>query len=204
MAFADNIYFLRKREGISQEELAERLSVSRQAVSKWETGDAYPETDKIIALCDMFGVTMDELLRGDVTKEVLPPVAGEPEDRPESKEAAEKPHSVWQPAAQSLLWLLAAVIYLILGIFGDLWHPMWIIFVFMPAVTCGVEIIFAPKGHRLNKVLSFLESLAVFGSAGTYLLCGFFLGMWGTAWIVFLLIPVTCSACEAFRRKNKR
>ncbi len=66
MAFCDNLQFLRKRDGITQEELAERLSVSRQSVSKWETGDSYPETDKIISLCRMFGVSMDALVMGDV------------------------------------------------------------------------------------------------------------------------------------------
>ena len=67
MAFCDNLQYLRRRDGITQEELAEKLGVSRQSVSKWETGDAYPETEKIIALCRMFGVSMDDLMLGDVS-----------------------------------------------------------------------------------------------------------------------------------------
>ncbi len=67
MAFADNLYFLRKKNRITQEELADSLDVSRQSVSKWETGEAYPETEKLIALCDKFGVSLDDLLRGDLT-----------------------------------------------------------------------------------------------------------------------------------------
>ncbi len=66
MNFSENLQSLRKSSGISQEQLAERLGVSRQAVSKWETDGGYPETDKIIQLCDMFGVTMDELIKGPV------------------------------------------------------------------------------------------------------------------------------------------
>ncbi|MGN0807015.1 MAG: helix-turn-helix domain-containing protein [Candidatus Coproplasma sp.] len=69
MSFADNLQYLRKKNKITQEELAEELNLSRQSISKWETGEAYPETDKLILLCDKFGVTLDELLRGDVTKE---------------------------------------------------------------------------------------------------------------------------------------
>ena len=68
MAFADNLQYLRKRDKITQEELADKLQVSRQSVSKWETGEAYPETEKIIALCDIFGVTMDDLMRGGVAQ----------------------------------------------------------------------------------------------------------------------------------------
>lgn len=50
MSFAENLQYLRKRDKVTQEGLAETLGVSRQSVSKWETGEAYPETEKIIAL----------------------------------------------------------------------------------------------------------------------------------------------------------
>ncbi|MGN0817341.1 MAG: helix-turn-helix domain-containing protein, partial [Candidatus Coproplasma sp.] len=67
MPISKNLQYLRKREGVTQEELAEQMQVSRQAVSKWETGEAYPDTDKLIALCDRFGVSMDDFVRGDLT-----------------------------------------------------------------------------------------------------------------------------------------
>lgn len=67
VAFAENLYYLRKKNRITQEELADSLDVSRQSVSKWETGEAYPETEKLIALCDKFNVSLDDLLRGDLT-----------------------------------------------------------------------------------------------------------------------------------------
>lgn len=67
MAFSDNLQYLRKRDKITQEELADKLGVSRQSVSKWETGEAYPETDKLLVLCDLFDVTLDGLLREDLT-----------------------------------------------------------------------------------------------------------------------------------------
>lgn len=67
VAFAENLYYLKKKNRITQEELADSLDVSRQSVSKWETGEAYPETEKLIALCDRFGVSLDALLRGDLT-----------------------------------------------------------------------------------------------------------------------------------------
>ena len=66
MKFEDNLRELRKRNGLSQEELAEKLGVSRQAVSKWENGSGYPELDKLMVLCDLFHCTMDALLKGDV------------------------------------------------------------------------------------------------------------------------------------------
>ncbi|MDE6398872.1 MAG: helix-turn-helix domain-containing protein, partial [Clostridiales bacterium] len=63
---SQNLQYLRKRDKITQEELADRLGVSRQAVSKWETGEAYPETEKLILLCDHFGVSIDAFVRSDL------------------------------------------------------------------------------------------------------------------------------------------
>ena len=63
MAFAEKLIRLRKREGWSQEALAESLGVSRQAVSRWERDETMPDSDKIVALADLFGVTTDYLLR---------------------------------------------------------------------------------------------------------------------------------------------
>ena len=65
MTFGERIQALRKNAGLSQEELAERLDVSRQAISKWERGAGYPETEKLINMSRLFGVTVDYLLGGD-------------------------------------------------------------------------------------------------------------------------------------------
>ena len=64
MAIGERLYNLRKDKKISQEELANVLGVSRQTVSKWETGESTPDFDKIIPLCNYFGITSDELLSG--------------------------------------------------------------------------------------------------------------------------------------------
>ncbi|MEG0367489.1 MAG: helix-turn-helix transcriptional regulator, partial [Coprobacillus sp.] len=71
MDFGMKLQDLRKQKGLSQEALAERLSVSRQAVSKWETGEGYPEMDKIILLSDMFEVSLDYLIKdsGDTSEQ---------------------------------------------------------------------------------------------------------------------------------------
>ena len=65
MTTGQKIYECRKRAGMTQEELAGRLNVSRQAVSKWEADAAFPETEKILALCRLFSLSADELLFGN-------------------------------------------------------------------------------------------------------------------------------------------
>ena len=69
MKLHDKIYELRKKEGLSQEALAEKLGVSRQSVSKWETGEATPEVSKLLSLSKLFGVTTDYLLDDEAEEE---------------------------------------------------------------------------------------------------------------------------------------
>ena len=69
MKLSEKILYCRKRAGLSQEALAERLGVSRQAVSKWETGEAMPETGKLAALASALGVSVDWLLSEDEPEE---------------------------------------------------------------------------------------------------------------------------------------
>ena len=86
---SDKISDLRRQAGWSQEELAERLDVSRQSVSKWESGASLPEVDKIIAMSGLFGVSTDFLLKDDVPEElaeVTPAEAAPVEAEPEVNE----------------------------------------------------------------------------------------------------------------------
>ena len=67
MGFRDNLQHLRATRNMTQEQLAMLVGVSRQSVSKWEAERAYPEMDKLLKLCDLFGCTIDELVTGDLT-----------------------------------------------------------------------------------------------------------------------------------------
>ena len=70
MSLSENLQNLRKIKNMSQEELAEKLEVSRQAVSKWESGNGYPETEKLISICEIFDCSMDELVKGKISLDV--------------------------------------------------------------------------------------------------------------------------------------
>jgi transcriptional regulator with XRE-family HTH domain len=61
--FQDKLQMLRKESGMSQEKLAEKIGISRQAVAKWEVGQSYPDVDKIILLSDLFKISIDKLLK---------------------------------------------------------------------------------------------------------------------------------------------
>ena len=91
MSLADKIMQLRKQQGWSQIDRADRLDVSRQSVSKWEMAQAVPELDKIIKLSELFDVTTDYLLKDDIPE----PLAPEPEATPEPVAREETPKKKW-------------------------------------------------------------------------------------------------------------
>ncbi len=72
MALSEKLYTLRKKSGLSQEQLAEQLGVSRQAISKWESGQSVPESDKLIVISSRFKVSLDYLLKEDDEQQVIP------------------------------------------------------------------------------------------------------------------------------------
>ena len=66
MKLSEKLYSLRKKSGLSQEQLAERLDVSRQAVSKWESGVSVPESEKLVVISSYFNVSVDYLLKDEI------------------------------------------------------------------------------------------------------------------------------------------
>ncbi len=101
----EKILTLRKKLGWSQDELAEKLSVSRQSVSKWETGDSVPESAKLPEIAKIFSVSTDYLL-DDSKEEFLPP------QEEESNNTADKIMSKGESAFKNYGWILGVVLIL--------------------------------------------------------------------------------------------
>ena len=123
MILADKIIKLRKQKGWSQEELAEKMEVSRQAVSKWESAQATPDIEKILALGELFGVSTDYLLKDEIEecplgteeqKEALPALRHvsltEATEYVESRKKAS-----WKIALATFLCILSPITMIILG-----------------------------------------------------------------------------------------
>ena len=96
MSIAERILTLRKSKGMSQEQLAEAVGVSRQAVSKWESEQASPDPEKIITLSEVFGVTTDYLLKGIEPEK-------EAEQKPEEKKTEDTHMTVGDVLDQKIL-----------------------------------------------------------------------------------------------------
>ncbi len=106
MKLSEKLYKLRKMRGLSQEELADALGVSRQAISKWESDAAIPEVEKLTVISKYFGVTVDYLLNDEYDD--APNVSG--------VNAAATPAAATPPASKSAR--IVGIILLILGIMG--------------------------------------------------------------------------------------
>ena len=89
MKLSDRILELRRQKGISQEELADKLGVSRQAVSKWESEQSTPDIEKIILMSEYFGTTTDYLLKG------IEPVSRSTEKKTGNVMSVMAPYMVW-------------------------------------------------------------------------------------------------------------
>ncbi len=87
MTLGEKLQMLRRSRGLSQEQLAAELDVSRQAISKWECGDSTPDLDKLRAICTYFGVTTDYLIWENENEEDIP--TGSAKAAAEAKESAE-------------------------------------------------------------------------------------------------------------------
>ena len=113
MLFHEQLAALRRAKGISQETLAEQLDVSRQAVSKWETGTAKPELDNILALCRILEVSPNELL-GDTTQPISEPT---PAVTVESLKAANVTASTDKKKLLkgTVIWIACIILLIILG-----------------------------------------------------------------------------------------
>ena len=124
MILADKIIENRKKNGWSQEELADRLGVSRQSVSKWESAQSMPDMKKILQLSEVFGVSTDYLLRDEIEEKALPETVpvdqGEEEVRMVSMEEANRFLTYNESAAKMIstgvmICILSPVLLIVLG-----------------------------------------------------------------------------------------
>ena len=117
MSFGDRLQAVRRGAGMTQEAFAQQLKVSRQAVSKWESSRGYPEIEKIIYICNHYGVSMDELFQDEVphrpSAETKPEQSNnQPMTNPPLKESLGNFFSNLSPRNRLLLWAIPAVVVL--------------------------------------------------------------------------------------------
>lgn len=257
---ANRLVNLRKENNLSQEALAEKLGISRQAVSKWERAEASPDTDNLILLSRLYGVSIDELLKTD--EEIPIPETTDADknelavgetyyteqnnyDEEDGEDNAQEDyvhvgfegihvkdkdgevHVGWNGIhvddtkkgdnvhidkngvyvngkKYDKEWLshrhsfpvfgIITVLYLMIGVFCNAWHPGWLLFFLVPIWNSVIEVIYKKN----------LKCFAYPVLATLVFLClGIFCSLWHPGWVVFLTIPLYYSFIEWGRNRAK-
>ena len=192
---ADRLAELRKARGLSQEELAEQLGVTRQAVSKWERAESAPDTDNLIELAKIYGVTLDELINGETPK------ADGEEDVSEAPTTTTttKSGAGWHylNALYPAFTIIIAIAYLLLGCFipnGKGWACYWFLFILIPVFGSIVTVIRTKRAAHFN-----------YPCLVTAIFCavGMLTGIWHPTWVLFVTIPVFYIIANAFEKSDK-
>ena len=217
--FGDFLYTLRKEKGMTQANLATLLGVTNKAVSKWETGEAMPETNLLLPLSRIFGVTVDELLAGkrnvdnensskeysckdeDKDNELIEEYIKRQifkRGKDDDKTTLEKVGAL----VCTCIFFLGLMTYLILGTVGNLWTPYWIL-IPICSLSCGiVGIVFdLCNTKKRNQKISRGENPYTGSICGmimllciiTYLILGAFFALWHPFWIIIIGGAFLCS-----------
>ena len=179
---ADRLVELRKENKLSQEALAEKLGLSRQAISKWERAEASPDTDNLIALATLYGISLDELLGNE--PKAKKEVPAEEKSLTDTQIKA-KNHLTKAP----LLLLVAVAVYVVGGIIigGKWWAVMWILLTLVLAYALA-SVSFVYENKKIMSIVLMTVAVSLV-TASVYVLLGMLLSLWSIAWVVFLVVP---------------
>ncbi len=189
------LYDLRKEHQYSQEELAEKINVSRQAVSRWERGEVAPDTENLICLSELYDVSLDELIQREKgEKKEIKEEEKEIEDEEKEEKEEEENKGPWEILHMVGLFTIL-ISYFVASSLTGLWHPLWILFLGIPVWFSIIDVI------RTKDISHFLYPVFV---VIIYLIIGFCWGIWHPGWCVFFTIPVFYALCAFLSQIKKR
>lgn len=185
MSLGEKLLSLRKEKGLSQEELAEKLEISRQSVSKWERGEAYPDTNNLIKLAKIYDVSLDDLINDEEDEDdgFVEPVY------------KNEVFYIVRNILSSLFVIGILITYLVMGFVNNSWHPNWILFLFIPVFVSIFDCIEKGKFQPFN---------IIFLVVAIYLIMGLEFSLWHPGWIIFFAIFIYYFIAEGIDRLLKK
>ena len=203
MTIGEKLYELRKAKGLSQEEVAEKLDVTRQTVSKWETNQSTPDFDKIVPLCELFEISTDELLTGKKTEtnnEQEVNKTQEEEKIPTRQEIRRKSAEV---VSTSIFIYILAIAVLIVAIPVLRMDPIVIVALFLIIVGWGTARIVkhymsVPKFEKTEKekkeesVIKQINTIVGTICVAIYFFVSFATMAWHITWVIFIIDGLIC------------
>ena len=186
---ANKLTELRKKHNLSQEELADKLNVSRQAISKWERAEASPDTDNLIELAKLYEVSLDELVGLKGKEEKVEVVDKKPCPKPQAVRPTK-----WDILVSTFTTVAVVVTYVLLGAFAGLWDKAWPIFFLIVVIPSLFETIERRNPSHFAYPV-FIVGLYLF------LCVNFFPDLWHPLWLMLLTIPVYYTLAKVLKRK---
>ncbi len=215
--FGQYLSSLRKQKHMTQAELAEKLGVTNKAVSKWETGEAMPDTALLVPISKIFGVTVDELLNGGEGQ----PAASEPEKTENCCEDSFVKQYLFtrgkdDPTPKTsekvcglvctFVFFASVGVYLVLGVAQNLWHPYWVL---IPdgALLCGMVGVVFDLCNKQKREKKFARGENPYAAAVcgfvmlacliSFLTVGALTGLWHPYWVIVAGGAVFCAITGA-------
>ena len=190
MSLGNKLLELRKSKQLSQEELADKLNVTRQTISKWETDQSTPDFDKIIPLCELYEITADELLKG---KKV-----DQQEEQPieVSEDEGLRKRKIASGIGRGILLYFVAIVWIMISIPVLMINPIIASAIFL--LICGVAtylIIYTciiynkkkEKPKKKDKLRKQIEEILSIFTVIIYLLISFLTMAWYITWIIWIV-----------------
>ncbi len=200
MTIGERLLKLRKEKNISQEELANVLDVSRQTVSKWETDQSTPDFDKIIPLCEYFGITSDELLTGN-------------QNIKEAKKENVKSKFARNIAISVMLYIFALIA--IIALAGGLDKPILGVSVFFGFIAIATGLLIYngiyyskesedPKEKKDDSIEKQVMSIIDIIGVTIYLFVSFMTMAWHITWMIFLIVGLVKAIVKLIMSLNAK
>ena len=180
----ENIKAIRKSKGLSQQELAARLNIVRQTVSKWEQGNGIPDVRILVQLAELFHVSVDDLVREHTEKEIVP------------KNTRTLRRIIIILWSVGLCWLVAVALFVSIGIFAPGLKFTWLAFLYaVPASAIVVLVFSCVWGYKAVRVIS--VSVLIWTVLACTYLTAYAFGQ--NIWLIFLIgIPLQVLALFFF------
>jgi len=197
---ANRLQKLRKENGYSQEELADKLGISRQAVSKWERAESSPDTDNLIVLARLYNMSLDDLLYDNETSEEIRQRSKDSIEvtddegqsirfsdgkvefiNPDGSKAMIDKRRIRLSIIDGIITTITLVVYFLWSFLADAWYVSWVVWVLMPAAMSFFEAIVYKMTSK------FLYPVLV---TAIYCYLGMEFELWHPYWFLFITIPL--------------
>ena len=203
MNLGEKLFELRKTKNLTQDEVAEKLNVTRQTVSKWETNQSTPDFDKILPLCELYEISTEELLKGEKQEKLEENNYNNEEKKNKNNYENMTKNQIKQKSAEvvcsSILIFIVAVAYAGIGTAVMMWNPVVVGCTFLIMIGWGVTRIVKhymsiPKFEKTkeeekqDKIVN--QICDIIGGIGTviYFIVSFATMAWHITWVIFIII----------------